>query len=126
MIRRPPRSTLFPYTTLFRSVPPDDELRPWLPELADDRREITLRAIRSDQAVAELHEPQEPDRPGQPDRERQASAGEARREHGRASEDDDEHGKREDEPQAFFDESERRFPVVGEVLAVDAVEQREE
>src|SRR3989454_9393689 len=23
MIRRPPRSTLFPYTTLFRSVPPD-------------------------------------------------------------------------------------------------------
>src|SRR2546428_1581965 len=31
MIRRPPRSTLFPYTTLFRSpkttLPPDDELR---------------------------------------------------------------------------------------------------
>src|SRR2546430_9212904 len=26
MIRRPPRSTLFPYTTLFRSRPPD-----WLP-----------------------------------------------------------------------------------------------
>src|SRR3712207_8904720 len=26
MIRRPPRSTLFPYTTLFRSVPPDLEL----------------------------------------------------------------------------------------------------
>src|ERR1041385_9406026 len=25
MIRRPPRSTLFPYTTLFRSVPGDDE-----------------------------------------------------------------------------------------------------
>src|SRR2546430_12160584 len=24
MIRRPPRSTLFPYTTLFRSVPLDD------------------------------------------------------------------------------------------------------
>src|SRR3712207_9389253 len=24
MIRRPPRSTLFPYTTLFRSVPPAD------------------------------------------------------------------------------------------------------
>src|SRR3712207_7097421 len=23
MIRRPPRSTLFPYTTLFRSLPPD-------------------------------------------------------------------------------------------------------
>src|SRR3712207_8242932 len=25
MIRRPPRSTLFPYTTLFRSVPDGDE-----------------------------------------------------------------------------------------------------
>src|SRR5256885_11711466 len=25
MIRRPPRSTLFPYTTLFRSVPPSPE-----------------------------------------------------------------------------------------------------
>src|SRR5438552_7623987 len=24
MIRRPPRSTLFPYTTLFRSIRPDD------------------------------------------------------------------------------------------------------
>src|SRR5258705_13393658 len=27
MIRRPPRSTLFPYTTLFRSVAPDLNLR---------------------------------------------------------------------------------------------------
>src|SRR2546430_12750123 len=26
MIRRPPRSTLFPYTTLFRSVPTKEEL----------------------------------------------------------------------------------------------------
>src|SRR2546430_11622948 len=26
MIRRPPRSTLFPYTTLFRSLPADREL----------------------------------------------------------------------------------------------------
>src|SRR3712207_8184325 len=26
MIRRPPRSTLFPYTTLFRSVPEDRDL----------------------------------------------------------------------------------------------------
>src|SRR2546427_2217545 len=30
MIRRPPRSTLFPYTTLFRSVHrPEDRPRPW-------------------------------------------------------------------------------------------------
>src|SRR2546427_7957360 len=28
MIRRPPRSTLFPYTTLFRSVPRAPRLRP--------------------------------------------------------------------------------------------------
>src|SRR5947208_4495263 len=28
MIRRPPRSTLFPYTTLFRSVGPDAGRRP--------------------------------------------------------------------------------------------------
>src|SRR3989454_12740328 len=27
MIRRPPRSTLFPYTTLFRSIPADHPLR---------------------------------------------------------------------------------------------------
>src|SRR5260370_6213116 len=30
MIRRPPRSTLFPYTTLFRSLSPDQEPR-WPP-----------------------------------------------------------------------------------------------
>src|SRR3989441_5629262 len=30
MIRRPPRSTLFPYTTLFRSAP----AAPWAPQLA--------------------------------------------------------------------------------------------
>src|SRR2546427_2114514 len=29
MIRRPPRSTLFPYTTLFRSVPSPDRAREW-------------------------------------------------------------------------------------------------
>src|SRR5690554_7318307 len=27
MVRRPPRSTLFPYTTLFRSTPVDEPLR---------------------------------------------------------------------------------------------------
>src|SRR5256885_10137703 len=30
MIRRPPRSTLFPYTTLFRSVVPDGGMQPVL------------------------------------------------------------------------------------------------
>src|SRR5256885_9706571 len=33
MIRRPPRSTLFPYTTLFRSVPPRGER----PDVAESR-----------------------------------------------------------------------------------------
>src|SRR3712207_7505744 len=31
MIRRPPRSTLFPYTTLFRSVPATDSDPSWQP-----------------------------------------------------------------------------------------------
>src|SRR5438477_9026585 len=45
MIRRPPRSTLFPYTTLFRSQPPtgrsaafaDDSLRAGVIDLPDRR-----------------------------------------------------------------------------------------
>src|SRR2546422_8633997 len=39
MIRRPPRSTLFPYTTLFRSPPPPehrDPIEPWQAEIEDD------------------------------------------------------------------------------------------
>src|SRR3712207_6966774 len=35
MIRRPPRSTLFPYTTLFRSELPDTLQRGWLPSTKD-------------------------------------------------------------------------------------------
>src|SRR2546430_12687095 len=31
MIRRPPRSTLFPYTTLFRSVSDGQEFKLWIP-----------------------------------------------------------------------------------------------
>src|SRR2546425_5625918 len=34
MIRRPPRSTLFPYTTLFRSRTPARSTRGWLARLA--------------------------------------------------------------------------------------------
>src|SRR3712207_7097216 len=48
MIRRPPRSTLFPYTTLFRSLreldhqlrPPDRDLRPMA--LPDDGHEVAF------------------------------------------------------------------------------------
>src|SRR5436189_2532000 len=38
MLRRPPRSTLFPYTTLFRSVEMSQELRPR--RLPDPRRQV--------------------------------------------------------------------------------------
>src|SRR5437016_10128280 len=48
MIRRPPRSTLFPYTTLFRSLPGGDSRRKTEPrDLADvprtrgDRRRVS-------------------------------------------------------------------------------------
>src|SRR3712207_8399649 len=51
MIRRPPRSTLFPYTTLFRSVQRGD------PEpaqrLRDRRREAARRLQRLDAGVRE-------------------------------------------------------------------------
>src|SRR2546430_14479764 len=44
MIRRPPRSTLFPYTTLFRSVngPDDTSTGRWIPTTACDQYFATL------------------------------------------------------------------------------------
>src|SRR5215510_9217091 len=45
MIRRPPRSTLFPYTTLFRSAPGRD--RETVPRCARSRRRGRRRARRS-------------------------------------------------------------------------------
>src|SRR2546429_6768596 len=48
MIRRPPRSTLFPYTTLFRSAPPRYRVSvptPRLPEGARRRRRLSQVAI---------------------------------------------------------------------------------
>src|SRR5260221_384815 len=50
MIRRPPRSTLFPYTTLFRSV----ELS--APRTAAEAQSI-LQALKSKYAVLKGHEP---------------------------------------------------------------------
>src|SRR2546430_13040724 len=64
MIRRPPRSTLFPYTTLFRSpvlvrdsVPPRhqklrpdrglDRRRAWVGDLAADRKSTRLNSSHS-------------------------------------------------------------------------------
>src|SRR3712207_8729689 len=55
MIRRPPRSTLFPYTTLFRSVgarPHPVEEAPHGGVLAVDGEAL---AVLAEQAVAELH-----------------------------------------------------------------------
>src|SRR3712207_1639151 len=43
MIRRPPRSTLFPYTTLFRSFLPPVDMREWLPE--DDIVHLMVDAV---------------------------------------------------------------------------------
>src|SRR5215203_6626074 len=40
MIRRPPRSTLFPYTTLFRSPPQPDRGRPTRESFAWQRRRM--------------------------------------------------------------------------------------
>src|SRR5260221_6790363 len=44
MIRRPPRSTLFPYTTLFRSVPQPD----WM------RRLVTRKPVTPIAPIAEM------------------------------------------------------------------------
>src|SRR3712207_7301440 len=69
MIRRPPRSTLFPYTTLFRSrevrrdLPVRDHaalplLRDVLPDLEPARRgraaRLALAALRSEEHTSEL------------------------------------------------------------------------
>src|SRR5436309_9178984 len=50
MIRRPPRSTLFPYTTLFRSHP--DVTYVPVPDLAPDQ--VCLAMARSEEHTSEL------------------------------------------------------------------------
>src|SRR5258707_7062828 len=57
MIRRPPRSTLFPYTTLFRSPrPADDEHRLPADVHRRDRRERRLAVARDVEGVVGLRE----------------------------------------------------------------------
>src|SRR5256885_4025799 len=59
MIRRPPRSTLFPYTTLFRSFPPS-ATRSWELILRCTRspgRRISARCCRSEEHTSELQSP---------------------------------------------------------------------
>src|SRR5205807_10040286 len=60
MMRRPPRSTLFPYTTLFRSRNVVAETRRHQCEWHDHRRWIRLRAThigRSEEHTSELQSP---------------------------------------------------------------------
>src|SRR5258708_15480739 len=64
MIRRPPRSTLFPYTTLFRSRAPrrrraQDRLSRKSPRRLRARpgRTLTTQTIRSEEHTSELQSP---------------------------------------------------------------------
>src|SRR5437588_6669560 len=61
MIRRPPRSTLFPYTTLFRSLARDDGQGRWRPHLASAilpartrRHRVHRQCQRSEEHTSEL------------------------------------------------------------------------
>src|SRR3712207_8758686 len=69
MIRRPPRSTLFPYTTLFRSPPPACHfLHPDPQAVADDALPVALVEVQDDRAegpaVAVLGDERRLARPG--------------------------------------------------------------
>src|SRR5258708_14964533 len=58
MIRRPPRSTLFPYTTLFRSRPRDDTQDARRQELGAPRLNGHLQLpVRSEEHTSELQSP---------------------------------------------------------------------
>src|SRR2546427_2236729 len=54
MIRRPPRSTLFPYTTLFRSASPDASARARSPWRRRDCRGPSGAWVRSEEHTSEL------------------------------------------------------------------------
>src|SRR5256885_13868068 len=65
MIRRPPRSTLFPYTTLFRSLPAAAESRGWqrrMPGCTDSHTDgpgccSAMGEQRSEEHTSELQSP---------------------------------------------------------------------
>src|SRR5258708_33336238 len=57
MIRRPPRSTLFPYTTLFRSAP-SQHCRPfWMPRASTGKLLARSENRRSEEHTSELQSP---------------------------------------------------------------------
>src|SRR5256885_12052103 len=64
MIRRPPRSTLFPYTTLFRSVRHGERIPDHIARSADERRrrevELDLGGSEPDRGVRRGRRPQVP------------------------------------------------------------------
>src|SRR5258708_9174168 len=63
MIRRPPRSTLFPYTTLFRSLQPiiDDPVVQHAPRFAGaqavQKQAMAVPQMRSEEHTSELQSP---------------------------------------------------------------------
>src|SRR5947208_10244013 len=63
MIRRPPRSTLFPYTTLFRSVPGEAvragqrERDHRTPAVEEELDLIRTQSVRSEEHTSELQSP---------------------------------------------------------------------
>src|SRR2546426_7739095 len=61
MIRRPPRSTLFPYTTLFRSVIAYTGIVVWCVSSASSRLKTAILAltllVRSEEHTSELQSP---------------------------------------------------------------------
>src|SRR2546426_3657588 len=61
MIRRPPRSTLFPYTTLFRSLPesfgPPCPLSAMAPRLNCEEQSPSSASLRSEEHTSELQSP---------------------------------------------------------------------
>src|SRR5436309_9417763 len=56
MLRRPPRSTLFPYTTLFRSSYDTIEVKPVTPVIGAEISGVDLRRPLGNQQFQEVHD----------------------------------------------------------------------
>src|SRR3712207_8740441 len=73
MIRRPPRSTLFPYTTLFRSAGQVFEMRPVAGDsVRRDLHQQPMRVLGADDPIGALPAP-ELDRAGGADQDRKST-----------------------------------------------------
>src|SRR5256885_16789186 len=57
MIRRPPRSTLFPYTTLFRSLKPGGDFLLMLYNRTSINYALEIKVLRSEEHTSELQSP---------------------------------------------------------------------